>query len=296
MRSRCLRAFRPSVEQLESRALPSGLNPAAAAPAPVRAWMDRHNYFSRLAQHGCNVVFLGDSITERWLSAGRASWMRYFAPLGSYDFGINGDATQNLLWRVKHGELSGPAPKEVVIMIGTNNVASASAVAIVNGISSIAQTIRANRPGTKVLLLGILPRGGPDDTFLRANITAVNQRLARLDNGSSIRFVDPSGYFTDGAGVPRTDLMPDYLHPNAIGYEVLSQAISKTVRALLNPGQSQPASRPPTSVPVTQAAQQAPSPPPGIYEVNLAQGPAAPNTTAATGVNISNGALGGSNF
>jgi lysophospholipase L1-like esterase len=238
------RRFRPHFEQLESRDTPS-TSPVLAVPARSTSWLDSHVQFVKLAHEGgINVLFLGDSITQRWLSVGRATWNRDFASLGTYDFGIMGDATQNLLWRVTHGELIGINPKVVVLMVGTNNLSTANAAQITAGISATTKAIHNALPSTKILLLGILPRGGPEDTALRTESAAINQRLTKLANGGSVRFLDASGLFLGSDGMPRLDLMPDQLHPSAAGYQALGQAIVPIVRAMLAPPPPPPAPTP----------------------------------------------------
>ncbi len=229
--------FRPSVEMLERRDVPSAgvlsTDPTVPVPAPVGAWVRQHQFFSNLARNGhANLLFLGDSITARWLTVGRASWNRYFAPTGAYDFGISGDATQNLLWRITHGELNGMQSRVIVLMIGTNNLSTSTAGPIVNAISSITQVIHTYLPNSKILLLGILPRGGPQDTDLRAEIAAINSQLFKLSS-HSLRFVDVGGLFVNPDGTPRADLLPDTLHLSASGYRVLARAISPVVSQLL---------------------------------------------------------------
>ena len=43
-------------------------------------------------------------------------------------FGVRRDCTQHLLWRVQSGELSGLHPRDVVLMIGINNLFVSHAV------------------------------------------------------------------------------------------------------------------------------------------------------------------------
>ncbi|HEV8692009.1 MAG TPA: putative glycoside hydrolase, partial [Ideonella sp.] len=90
-------------------------------------WMPRHE--AKLAEKRQllaagtppEVVFIGDSITEHWESAGREVWQRHYAKYHALNLGFGGDRTENLLWRLQHGEIDGLAPKVTVLMIGTNN-------------------------------------------------------------------------------------------------------------------------------------------------------------------------------
>src|SRR5262249_61955100 len=116
-----------------------------------------------------DVVFLGDSITYWWGDVGRDAlgynvWSQQIAPLNPANFGIPGDRTQNLLWQVENGELVGQ-PKVAVILIGTNNLADGQTPEqTADGIAMVVQAVRTQSPQTKILLLGILPRGGsPSD-------------------------------------------------------------------------------------------------------------------------------------
>jgi lysophospholipase L1-like esterase len=244
------RNFRPALETLESRDVPStssvlSFNPGIAVPSPSSLWRSLHDYYTKLAHHGgANVLFLGDSITQRWLSVGRASWNHYFAPMSSYDFGISGDVTQTLLWRISHGELTGLQPKVVVLMIGTNNLSTATSSEIVGGIHTITNVIQAYAPSARILLLGILPRGGPQDTDERAKIAAINQELPRLDNHHTLRFLNVDSLFSAPDGEPLPTLLPDQLHPGAVGYQVLGKAIYPWVRSLLTSAPTPPTPAP----------------------------------------------------
>src|SRR6185436_17714796 len=87
-------------------------------------WMPRHleklEEKRKLVAAGTppEIVFIGDSITEGWEKSGSAIWQRQYARYHALDLGFGGDATENVLWRLQHGEIDGIAPKVVVLMIG----------------------------------------------------------------------------------------------------------------------------------------------------------------------------------
>ena len=68
------------------------------------------------------VVFLGDSITEQWETAGKAVWNEALAPLNALDLGVGGDRTEHLLFRLKSGAYDKLPVRVAVILIGTNNL------------------------------------------------------------------------------------------------------------------------------------------------------------------------------
>src|SRR6185312_13726764 len=144
------------------------------------------------------LLFLGDSITDNWRARAPQLFDEAYGQYQPANFGIGGDTTQNVIWRIDHGELDGIHPKVVVLMLGTNNSASNTAEEIFAADRKIVGLIREKIPGTKVLLLAIFPRGprpntnGTTDDFrLRMGIIgATNRLLATLDDGKNIRFLD----------------------------------------------------------------------------------------------------------
>ena len=139
------------------------------------------------------------------------------------NFGIGGDRTQHVLWRIQQGELDGIKPKVVVLMIGTNN-SPYSAPQIARADFEIVSEIHRKLPDTKVLLLGIFPRGDDPSkqnvAALRAKLKSVNAALARLDDGKRTRYVEIWDPFLQPDGILGKDIMPDALHPNAKGYQI----------------------------------------------------------------------------
>lgn len=135
-------------------------NPATKAePRPQEFWQKRHEQFLERAKKGdVDVLFLGDSITQAWDGPGKEIFQNRFAPWKPANFGIGGDRTQHVLWRITEGkELEGISPKVVVLMIGTNNFSSDSSEQIAEGIKAILTTLHEKLPDTKVLLLGVFP-------------------------------------------------------------------------------------------------------------------------------------------
>jgi lysophospholipase L1-like esterase len=199
---------------------------AAARPWSTRAWLAKHDAFvARARQGGVDVLFLGDSIVEYFATRGAAVWDREIAPLGSaVDFGIAGDRTQFVLWRARNGELEGTHARVVVLLIGTNNLASATPENVVRGVAAIVGTVREQLPDAVIVLNGLLPRGTPNDP-LRAKLAAVNARLAALADGTHVRWIDAGSGFVDTQGAIDPELMPDKLHPSSAGYEVWAAAL-----------------------------------------------------------------------
>ena len=109
------------------------------------AFVSSHEKFVKVAQEGSSELLLGDSITAGW-NGKKEIWDKAFAQYKPANFGIGGDRTQHVLWRITNGELEGIKPKAVVLMIGTNNSGNDSAEGIANGITVIVNTIREKQP------------------------------------------------------------------------------------------------------------------------------------------------------
>lgn len=215
---------------------PPAAAPWIAAPRPwsQAAWLARHDAFVAQAQRGpYDVVFLGDSITAYFATRGATVWERDIAPLGAVaDFGIDGDRTQFVLWRVLHGELDRTNARVVVLMIGSNNLASATPDGVARGIGATVDAVRAALPHAIVILNAILPRGAKDAPA-RAAAADVNARIARLADGTAVRWVDAGNAFLTADGTIDPALMPDALHPSAAGYDVWSAALHPALAAAL---------------------------------------------------------------
>lgn len=203
---------------------------------PQTTFMQKHESFLQIAKAGeAQLVFLGDSITQGW-GKQTAIWDKAFGQYKPANFGIGGDRTQHVLWRITNGELDGIKPKAFVIMIGTNNSGGDPAEAIAKGITKIVKTVRAKQPQAKILLLAVFPRGSkPDGKLNEQNekLKKVNATICKLDDGKHIFYLDIGKKFVPGNGPIDKEIMPDFLHLTAKGYQIWADAIGPKLAELM---------------------------------------------------------------
>lgn len=215
---------RPPIQPLPTPPLP---RTAENAVTPVDRNPIRHAQFLARTKEGkIDLLFLGDSITDGWPRNGEWTWLK-FAPYNPADFGVSGERTEDVLWRITHGELDGITPKLTVLMIGTNNIGQHKDEKpewTAAGIKKVVETIHAKLPQTKVLLLAVFPRNAKAAP-VRAEVDAINAEIAKLDDGKTTRYLDIGHVFLDGQGEIPHDVMADGLHPTAKGYELWYDAM-----------------------------------------------------------------------
>ena len=202
----------------------------AIVPKLSPGFMGRHTNFVEIAKKGdIDVLFMGDSITDWWRTAppggGREVFDKYFGTWKVANFGIAGDTTQGVLWRLQNGEGTGYKPKAIMLMIGTNNTGRNSADEIAEGVEAVVAEMRKDFPGARILLLGIFPRATPGNA-VRAKISQINTRIAKMDGHDNVTYLDIGGKFLaeDGTFLPGV-FRADNLHPAAPGYEIWAQAV-----------------------------------------------------------------------
>jgi lysophospholipase L1-like esterase len=195
-----------------------------------QAWMQTCQGFLERTQKGdIDVVFLGDSITQGWGKAGKEIWEKEYAPKKAVNYGIGGDSTRQVLYRLDHGAVDGLKLKLVVLAIGTNNLYadhnSGTDEEIAAGIETIVKSLREKVPTAKILLLGILPR---QNDYFSGRVLKINKRISKLADEKTVRFLDMDAKFekTPGKGDVNEELyVPDKLHLSAKGYEVWAETM-----------------------------------------------------------------------
>ncbi|VTS04414.1 platelet-activating factor acetylhydrolase IB subunit [Tuwongella immobilis] len=216
---------------------------SAIKPVPRDGnWMKRHEKFVSIAEKGgVELLFLGDSITDAWGGEGHGNgpgakiFTEEFLPMKAANFGIGGDRTQHVLWRLQNGELKNIQPKVVMLMIGTNNSNGKDNTAeeIADGVKLIVEELKKNSSKTKVLLLGIFPRGAKPNPQ-REKLAAVNAIISKLDDGGkTVKYLDIGSKFLEADGTLTKEVMPDFLHLSPKGYRIWADAVKSEITALL---------------------------------------------------------------
>jgi len=200
-------------------------------------WWKRHaELVARAQAGGFDIMFLGDSITQRWETDGKEVWAKKLAPLGAKPFGISGDRTENLLWRLRWGQLGGKCnPRLVVMMIGTNNTGHRmdAPADIATGVRACIDEIQKRKPDAKILLLAIFPRGADSSDKQRLNNEAANKLIRAFADGQKVFYADIGAVFLTKEGVLEKSVMPDLLHPAAAGYELWADAVIPEIQKIL---------------------------------------------------------------
>lgn len=207
---------------------------------------NRHAQFMKdkdeaLRKGPIRLVFIGDSITDAWRQKGAPQNKVFNERWGKYNplnLGISGDKTEHVLWRLENGELDGLADgtKLIVMMIGTNNLGNnpkATPEDTAEGVKCLVRTVREKLPQSKLLLLGVFPRGKEPTSPFRAQIKTVNNSISKLDDGGQVKYLDISDAFLDDNGTLPTDVMPDQLHPSAKGYEIWAEAVGPVIDEMI---------------------------------------------------------------
>ena len=205
-------------------------------------WMPRHNQkleelkAKLSAQEKVDLLMIGDSITHGWENGkAREVWDKYYAKRNALNLGFSGDRTEQVLWRFQNGEIDGISPKLAIVMIGTNNAGHRKEKSehTAAGIKAITQQLRDRLPKTKVLLLGIFPRGKDDKDALRQLNVATNRIIADYADGENVFYLDISEAFLEDNGSLPQSIMPDLLHPNDKGYRLWAEAMEPKVKKLM---------------------------------------------------------------
>ncbi len=208
---------------------------AAVRPQPRQGqWMNRHQQFNdRVKQGNVDLIFIGDSITQGWEGAGKEIWQKFYGDRNAVNLGISGDRTQHVLWRLDNGNIEGISPKLAVVMIGTNNSGDNSPEEIADGITAIVKKLRQKLPKTKVLLLGIFPRGAdPSDARRKVN-EKTNELVKKLADDKMVFYQDIADKFLEDDGTLSRTIMPDLLHLSRQGYTIWAESIEDNVKKLM---------------------------------------------------------------
>ncbi len=243
-------------------------------------WAARHEAVLAAvkADPDAELVLVGDSITQNYEKAKRPdenfqpTWREFYAPRKALNLGFSGDTTANVLWRLEHGEVDGLKPKVAMVLLGTNNTGKEGQTAEQTeaGLDAVVEELGKRLPGTKVLLLGILP-SNTSAAKTKAD-EAVNLYLAGKyggegsggianggkedggkengaaeNGGGRVTYLDVGAVFLKSGGLnsnlfydPRLPEHGSPLHPDTQGQRMMAQAIEPTLAGMLGEAPSEP--------------------------------------------------------
>ena len=173
-------------------------------------YYERLAYFRSGAKDSVDVLFLGDSLTERY-DVGS-----YFPVLKTCNRGIDGDTPLGLLERLDDSLV--PA-KTVVLLIGVNDLSSVESV-----YPLLLDQLKKRSEKSSILVLSILPLEG---SYARDNLKVIqaNSFIASLCKEEQLPFLDIHDRFYG----EKKELDPSYsidgCHLTAEGYELLTRLI-----------------------------------------------------------------------
>ncbi len=216
---------------------------AVAADEPVsrtdaNSLLAHEQLLEKAKKGGIDIYFEGDSIVRRWGATDYpemlANWKQNFFGWNAADFGWGADTTQNILWRLNHGELDGVNPKVIVLLAGTNNVGSGATPAdVTRGLEAVVRAMQAKAPNAVVVLTGIFPRN--DKMSAMATIDQINANLAKMADGKRVRYLNVNDRLADRDGKLFEGMMGDQLYPTVKGYQVWADALRPVFEELLGP-------------------------------------------------------------
>jgi lysophospholipase L1-like esterase len=174
----------------------------------------------------CDVIFIGDSITQGWVQRGKEIWEKHYVPRHALDFGVGADATQHVLWRLEHFDIASFRPKVAVVLIGTNNTRD-TPEDIAAGVKAVIAKTQQVFPGVKVILTSILPNARANEKMM-----AVNAITRKFADERTIFYLDLAAKMTP-QGDSWKGLGPDRLHLTAEGYEMWAAELDPLLDRLL---------------------------------------------------------------
>jgi lysophospholipase L1-like esterase len=209
--------------------------PAAKLDFPNLArYHDENAKLAAPAPDEKRVVFMGDSITDNW---GRR-YGKFFPGKPYVNRGIGGQTTPQMLIRFRPDVIA-LAPKMVVILAGTNDIAGntgpTTLEAIEDNLTSMAELAKVN--GIRVVLSSVMPvcdyikpqteRRPPE------KIKALNSWIKDYAAKNGLVFLDYYSALVDDRQMFKKELTYDGLHPNDAGYEVIAPEAEKAIAAAL---------------------------------------------------------------
>ena len=218
---------------------------ARSAGWSSRDWQGELRKLNRMScKGGIDLMFLGDSITQSWTGSARRKAVKngnrifdkVFSKYNAASYGISGDKTEHLLYRINNGNLSDKInPKVIVLMIGVNNLLQGdTGQQIAQGTVKIVSTIRNIKPKCKIILLGCFPTGYLPDSKARKEVNIIHKKIQFLIDNQNVFYYDMRPFFLDKEGKLNYQFMSkDNVHLNQNGYKLWAEKLLPMIENLM---------------------------------------------------------------
>jgi lysophospholipase L1-like esterase len=189
-----------------------------------------------------DLILLGDSLFQHWGGEGRrvargvrtSDYDLYFAPYNTANFGVSGDGTQHVLWRIDNGEFEDVNPKLILIHVGVNNTVHATGEEIAAGIKEIVNRLRKLTPNAKLLIVSPIPAGPDKDHWRRVKLDRASEIIGRYADNKRIFYADlRSEFIEDDGKLIEADYSSDSIHLSKPGFAKMGKVLADPVRRLM---------------------------------------------------------------
>lgn len=173
----------------------------------------KKEHFETLPDTENEIIFLGNSITDG------AEWFELFDGNPNIkNRGIGGDDTDGVLARLD--EVTSSNPKQIFIMIGTNDLAYGKTIEyVIANYQQIINRIQSASPDTEIIIQAVLPvEDAIHYTRPNASIRTINKQLKEISQLENIKYIDIHAAFSDEDGKLNKKYSIDGLHLNGAGY------------------------------------------------------------------------------
>ncbi len=189
------------------------------------------------------VVFLGDSITDFW------RLNEYFPAQDYVNRGISGQVTGEMLGRMKADVLD-LKPAAVVILAGTNDLARGVPLTVIqNNLTMIGDLLSLHK--IKAIYSSVMPisdyHRAENPTYARSSqrppeqIRALNLWLESFCKNRGFTYLNYFPALADGSGMLKAEVAEDGLHPNAMGYRLMTPLVAEAIQKTLAASAAKPA-------------------------------------------------------
>ena len=184
--------------------------------------------------HEHRVVFMGNSITEGWLSIRP----EFFKNKPYINRCISGQTTPQMLVRFRQDVIH-LKPSTVVLLAGINDIAENTGPStiemIANNIVSMAELAKANH--INVIICSVLPANKfPWREGLKPaeKVIKLNALLQSYSKKHKLAYVDYYSAMANDSHGLKKELGEDGIHPNKNGYLIMEPILEKAIKKYMN--------------------------------------------------------------